>query len=550
MKYRLCALFTGLSLLMSTGCIVDAVSIEDTEVIDASDHRRPEFMGHIATEESPPTHHLDAISEMGHMITRNARVFTGCLDCPMQLPKPVQLGDPDCDLSPRWAHDGGDLYNGIQSAKLSRSGHMVYGASFDSDLLRTHPLDGAFAIAYRTVDGQPLFQIETDALPRMMNSTGGLSVSLERQCQGECRGNEPMDLVARNMMIAEVWRMDLEDDLYRPQLLISQNGHAAVLSDCIRTSARTRDTRLRTIDVDTGAIVSEMTVPGDCLYNPFFGFESRVLSEDGRYLVLTQSYRHEMRLFDLKDQVEMQLPSGPLSRVFNLAFNHDETRLLAVITRPDEHGQAKAELHQWRFPELTDMPSRDDISILGLNRLSYMPVDVSPLTFSHDGRLFAHLNTQGQVVIERADSGERLHTLETLNFDATGAEHWGNAGNEPVGVRLDPSGEGVLVSYTGGLAYFSCADSVAQQAQRLMSVHLTGPLQTAVGVPTTYRARTEHARDIQGFGFSVDGESLGFPTTTPTLTLTFDEPGSYRVELDVFDGVSVGHVSRLVTVIP
>ncbi|MEE2756031.1 MAG: hypothetical protein VYA30_05200 [Myxococcota bacterium] len=550
MKRRFCAVPMSLSLLLSMGCIVDATSVQDTEFGQGRPPQQPESLVSISPAVRAQFNHSGSTIEVSRQIRDGGGRSNDCLYCPTEAPKAVQLGDPQCNLSPRWSQDGGELYNGIRSAKLSNNGRLVYGATFDSDLIRTHPLDGAFATAYRTADGEPLFQIETDALPRMLNPKNDLNVTLEHRCQGECRGNEPMVLVARPNVGGEGWRMPLGDNLYRPQLMVSPNGETAVLSDCLRTSPRTRDTRIRTIDVATGVVDAEMTVPGECLYNPVFGFESRLLSKAGRYLVLTQRYRHDMRLFDLVAGMELELPTGPMSKVVNVAFNHDDTRLLAVTMEADDHGQAVAKLRQWRFPDLADMPTRSDISILGLNRLSYMPIDVSPLTFSRDGRLFAHLDSRGQVVIERTDSGERLHTLNPLNFDARGAEHWGNTGSEPVGIQLGPSGDGVLVSYTGGLAYFSCQESASQPRQRPRTITLSGPLQTAVGVPVTYTASAEHSRDLQGFGFSIDGDSLGFPTTTPTLTWTFREPGLHRVDLDFLDGSSAGHASLMVTVSP
>jgi len=288
-----------------------------------------------------------------------------------------------------------------------------------------------------------------------------------------------------------------------------------------------------------------MTIEGECLSNTLSWQYFRLLSEHGRYLIISHQHTDAIRIFDLEDQVEQILPLSldGTRRLFNLSFNHDYSRLVAVTTTDNINPDVSGEIMQWSFPNLSPLMSIPDVGLMFLNRRSYMPVDASPLAFSSDGLLLAHVNGHGEVVIVNTESGQIIHTLERLSFDAEGAERWGNTGDEPTQFHFTPDGLGIVIQYTGGLAHFRCEDAPLSMPVEDTTVTLDGPTRIYVGQNARFTASQTGFDQIHGYAFYIDGEHITRPSTGHQIGWTFQHPGRYEVTVQVIDGLSTNTAS-------
>jgi hypothetical protein len=184
-----------------------------------------------------------------------------------------------------------------------------------------------------------------------------------------------------------------------------------------------------------------------------------------------------------------------------------------------------------------------------LNLDSYQPRAGSAVSWSPDGRLLAHLDENGDVVVRRSSDWTVVTSIarpaleDGENF--RGEEYVVNA---PVQFAWNDSVTGLAISFDRGMALWQCgAPDVAAEPHGL-SVELEGPAQGRVGQALEFTATHLGEAHLHGHTFLLNGELLAQGTTLRGLEWTPEVAGLYEITVVVEDGVSDGTAAVFVEV--
>ena len=90
---------------------------------------------------------------------------------------------------------------------------------------------------------------------------------------------------------------------------MSPSGSRVVLSTCTGRTLDEQQTHFKVFDSREGTLQAEMTVDGECISRFSLQGDHRILSEHGRYVVVSEGYRprNEIRVFDLGEERDASL---------------------------------------------------------------------------------------------------------------------------------------------------------------------------------------------------------------------------------------------------
>ena len=451
-----------------------------------------------------------------------------------------------CELNLQWAHSGGPLYNSMPGWGMTTNGRVIVTDMVDQAGVAEHDLDPTRSVfALRISDGEPLFQIASSDTQSFVHPQRNVSIHLESNCAGECdRPRADMSLVAKSLTDEEVWRLAVGEVTAAPIITMSPDGSKVIFGLCSSERGQAPVTRLQQLRSEDGVVEHEMMLEDVCLTDYFFDSSHHLSSPQGRHFVSGDLHSDEIIVvdFELNQQRTLPLSTEPTRRLLNLSFNHDASRLIAVTDAHRFDDSVNADMVQWSFPDLRPLERTSDVGVMLINQHSYMPLNLSPLAFSADGDAMAYIDIDGAVTIARTSDGAIMHTLEPLEFDAEGAQRWGNSGSEPTQIHFSPEGAGVTVLYTGGLAHFDCATRHEPVNLEPLTITLDVPDRVTVGQEVTFSASHMDLGELHGYAFYVDDELIYTPSTTASASWIFQESGPHIVSVHVFNGVNEGEM--------
>jgi hypothetical protein len=236
-------------------------------------------------------------------------------------------------------------------------------------------------------------------------------------------------------------------------------------------------------------------------------------------------------------RVATGVPGGVLAA----AVSPDGTRL--AVTASD------GTLRQIALPDLVELDAPRPVGLVGANQHTYLPSVESPVAFSPDGRVLAHLDAGGDIVLRRLADDAVLHVLEAPWRDAeVDDSDWRTLyGAHPGAVMaLRFVGDGLAASLEGGVAMWRCrapAETVADE----LAVALDGPEVVNLAEAATFSARIEGAGAPAVRQLLLDGTPVA-ASLGDTLAFFPYEAGRHVLDLVVEDGTARGAARREIIV--
>jgi hypothetical protein len=302
--------------------------------------------------------------------------------------------------------------------------------------------------------------------------------------------------------------------------------------------------RVQVHDLETGDQGPIIDLDVDCGDNLWPRAAPAVLSHDGRRLVLTFMAQPEVYVVDLEAGTAASFdPVGELPDAIpvNENWGYGNTTILGIALHPDGDAMALTDragrLTRWSLPGLTSLGEPWGAGLVGINQFTYGPSMESPVNWSEDGALLAHLDEDGEAVIRRADDGEVLLTLprpDLIPPDWTSDEIF----NPATAFRFTADGAGVLVSFEMGLGLWRCPDmGPGPEPGLLGSVTIEGPVTVDPTGNHTWTAAAVTGGQPVVFRLLLDGEPAG-AGLGGLLTATLYEPGTHTIQAIADDGVT------------
>lgn len=254
--------------------------------------------------------------------------------------------------------------------------------------------------------------------------------------------------------------------------------------------------------------------------------------DDVRMLVATNEKLHRVDLSN-GDVVR----SASLPQIISFGIDEASGALAVVTNEPKLH---------FLSPELAtlDAPAID-VPIVELNRNLYAPlVLASPVAWSPDGVLFAHLDAEQNLVLEK-DGAEHARIPP---MDAHPPWDENEMISDPAATAsFSPDGKLLAVSFEHGFELWGC-EAVAPVARPQISVRIDGPAQTKVGETVHVRATDLDGRDFHGHQFLVDGTAAGLPSEKRDFDWIADTAGVHEISVHLDDGLRTGDAALKITV--
>jgi len=422
---------------------------------------------------------------------------------------------------------------------IVQSGGML--VSGDGRLFIAADLESGFGrMAFSGETGAPLFGIDPNAMGTLMGPHWETRINVEHDANG-------IRLQYRPVLEADaLWSIQFAPGEQLMSTLIAPSGARVVTITC-----RDEISSIKAFSSLDGALEKTVNYPDGCFRLHPFGMTSAVTSFRGDKLVLANHWGSEVLAVDLgtetidvlsSDTMNPEGADGDLGRVeiLSIALSPDGDAILIAT----QHGQ----LHRWSLPALEHTVVDVEIATIDINQRTYMPLTVSPITFSRDGALLAVVQHDLSVAVINTADETVVHTLETPDFAPFEPHGPQSTGGLPVALRFTDDASSLFVSYTNGMARFQCRDRETPVGHDALPVRLDGPRHIAVGEEVTFTATHLAGRSMHGHAFYLDGERLAVPTTGREVVWTPTEEGEFTVEVQVMDGRDTGSTSMQVWV--
>ena len=324
--------------------------------------------------------------------------------------------------------------------------------------------------------------------------------------------------------------------------LTPDGAHLATLTCWSMIPSDTSVARLQLYDLETGSEGPIVDLDVDCGDNLWPRAAPAALSDDGRRLAVTFPAHPEVFVVDLEaGTAEAFDPVGDLPDGEPITENwgYGDTAILSIAIHPDGEAFALTDragrVTRWTLPGLASMGDPWEAALVGINQYTYGPSMESPVVWSKDGLLLAHLDSSGEAVIRLADSGEVLLTLPRPDIsppDWTGPDLF----NPATGFHFTADGSGILVSFETALGYWRCPDGPPVEATGVIGlVTIDGP--TAVNSYESYSwtATAETGGQPAVYRMLLDGEPVA-TSLKGVLATTLYSPGVHTLQAQVDDG--------------
>jgi hypothetical protein len=302
--------------------------------------------------------------------------------------------------------------------------------------------------------------------------------------------------------------------------------------------------RVQVHGLDTGVAGPMIDLDVDCGDNLWPRAAPAVLSDDGRRLILTFMAQPEVFVVDLEaGTVAVFDPVGDLPDgvPVNENWGYGNTAILDIALRPDGDAMALSDrtgrITRWSLPGLTSLGEPWDAGLVGINQYTYGPSLESPVSWSPDGALLAHLDGDGEAVVRRAGDGEVLLTLprpELTPPDWTGEALF----NPATAFRFSADGAGVLVAFELGLALWRCPGSPPVTAPGALGpVTIEGPTSAALYDTQTWTVSCGSDGQPVVFRLLLDDVPVA-GGLHGLLAASLSSPGAHTLQAIADDGVS------------
>ncbi len=160
--------------------------------------------------------------------------------------------------------------------------------------------------------------------------------------------------------------------------------------------------------------------------------------------------------------------------------------------------------------------------------MSYGPSIVSPLAWSPDGELPAHLAPDGRLAVTRVSTGERILTLDSPDAESAGAAP--DFLNPATALAFAPDGRGLLAVHEAGTVLWGCSPPVSVERAVLIVV-LQGPSTVTEGVPATWTFAHAPLQGpaVHGLRDALSASVLA-ASLAPAVPATLYSPGTVSLE--------------------
>ena len=412
----------------------------------------------------------------------------------------------------------------IQSTTLASAddGRLVLGADQET---------GFGVTAYHGETGEPLFALEPNGESLMWGPHWETRLEMEYDAEGA-------QIHFRPLLEADtLWTIDLAPREQLVTMRIAPSGARILVATCLEQVGI-----IKSFSSLDGALEKTVTFD-ECFQLHPFGVNTMVTSFRGDTLVLAHAFGRSIVYVNLGEEtidvlpIDAMLPADApddLHRleILDITMSPNDDAVLMTTN----HGQ----LHRWSLPDLDHTVFPFQVATLDINQRTYMPLSVSPVTFSRDGELVAFVGQDLRVTIMAVADQRIIHTLETPDFGAFDPHGPQSVGNLPVKLRFTDDASSLFVGYTNGMARFQCADRVPPTGRSDLPVRLEGPPRAVVGEEITLTATHLAGRSLHGHAFYLDGELMAEPTTGREVVWTPSEPGEFTIEVRVMDGRNSG----------
>jgi WD40 repeat protein len=344
----------------------------------------------------------------------------------------------------------------------------------------------------------------------------------------------------------ELWRVNLPLSTYNMWARFTPDASRVVLLGCEEGQGFAR-TYLAT----TGELDREVELGQRCLDHLFGNGILSEFTHDGEIMIIaehnpfapTASDSSITRIDFRTGQVtQVAFPDGASGALLSMDLSPTSNRLAAI--------NSAGEVYHWTFPDMTPLESLGRAGLLSINPRTYMPSTESPIQFSPDGSLLAHIDLEKNIVVVDAHTQELRYRLDLSQFSREDITHNGNIGSEVVDLVFTDDGQSLIARLAFGLVAYRCADSIDPQGRDNLSVLLDVPGDLHVGQPVELTATHLDASHFHGHAFFIDGVLLTTPTTGRHAQWTPTRTGTYEVTVQLIDGVHTGFATRFVHVMP
>jgi hypothetical protein len=332
-------------------------------------------------------------------------------------------------------------------------------------------------------------------------------------------------------------------------VVVSRDGRRAVALRCDEV-----DTQLIVWDLEAGETRAPLSLGNLCPSWMWYPSPSMQLSADGGALALAGSPEGTVVVVDLDTQrVQTLQAHAPLPEEQRWGYNH---AVLGVAVRPDGGALATSgadlKVRVWSLPGLEPLGEFDsDASHINLN--SYTPSTSSPVRWSPDGRLLAHVAPGGELQLRDAESGFAPLALVARPSFPREEDQWRGEEQGPlhglIDVAFSDDMTGLVVSSEAGVSLWRCPGAALPEPSGVeLAVRLDGPTRLRLGETATFTATHLGTEHLHGHAFFVNGEELAPAWTGRETGWTPTAPGTYEVSVVIDDGLDTGSASLTVLV--
>lgn len=226
------------------------------------------------------------------------------------------------------------------------------------------------------------------------------------------------------------------------------------------------------------------------------------------------------------------------------------SRILSMAVSPD--GALAAVVAEDGVLRLFSLPSLAPVGELAVpvgvaNACTYIPTTDSPVAFSADGLLLAHMGEGGAIVVRQSADLAVVTTLaapEGAGLCEGIVDH-----RTPQAIRFSPDGARLAVAYEDGVALWGCGPSTAP-APTTLTGELWGSTTLAAGEEGAWAALgwTSAGEAVTVKRWFIDDAPAGEPSLHGALRLAFPKPGAHTVRVELDDGLSTASASLTVVV--
>lgn len=461
-------------------------------------------------------------------------------------PRPAPgLACAPSELALAWSHGGEDFTDAYHPVSL----HVAPGGALLGE--RAH----LRARVIRMRDGQMVAPLDDLAI----DATWSRAIAIDGD-----GGPITVRALASGEVVRAIDRLPLEDGWRASAITaFSIDGARALVLECGSSSSLERErTTFRAIELATGAetrvelamicadawsdgaprifsldertaLVTGLREPGpsvpDGMSVPVLGI-ARIDLVAGTAITATPS------------EPTLATPRGPTPHGGERA----DRRILAIAAAGSEIAIAATDGMLRRLDAATLAPIAAPIPVPTFiaNWDTFLPSVESPVAYSEDGSLFAHLGDESAIVLRETAGGAIVATL-SLPFARRP-----DGGTAPV-MAIAIVEDGVIAASSHGWARWACGGTVAEIVRPAgeLAVRAAGPARVRLGEPFSFEVEVENAtlpvaRVVRIAGAGENG------SLDPSVRGYAPSSGTQEVEIFVEDGVRTARTSASIEVLP